>query len=126
MRPIYVIILAMVLAGCNEAGGPSDDTGRPDGSTAISVGEARAGNHEGPVLVKGYLFVDAEGKAILADAILESYPPQPGGALLEVEGIDLADVEGLQTDQGRSWTNDMVELLGTVEGKTLVVGAAAG
>jgi hypothetical protein len=87
----------------------------------ITVSQAIDGDDDEPVIVKGYLFFDADGVVTIADSILESYPPQPGGATLVVEGLDLTAVEGLRSDQGRSWTDDTVQLVGTVEGGKLIV-----
>ncbi|NIR40076.1 MAG: hypothetical protein GWN07_30085, partial [Actinobacteria bacterium] len=44
---------------------------------------------EGPLLVNGYVFVGADGSVVLADAIAESFPPQPAGSQITVQGVDL-------------------------------------
>jgi len=116
------IALALMLTACGENGAePADGTQSAVGP-GISVAEALAGDFEGPVLVNGYLFVDTDGEVTLAEMVLESYPPQPGGASLEVEGLDLAQVE-LQSDQGMSWTNETIQVLGTVADGKLAVDA---
>lgn len=109
--------------------GVSDDGTRPaDGVTpgaavgpGISVGEAIDFDGDEPVLVNGYLFVDTEGNATLASTIAESFPPQPGGDTLRVEGLDLTEFD-FSEEQGIRWTDDRVQILGTVDGGVLVHG----
>lgn len=102
----------------------TDDTGDPGPATGvgpgISVEQALEFETEQPVLVNGFLVVDAEGKVTLSSALAESLPPQPAGATLTVEGIDLDDYQ-LSESQGVRWTDQVVQVLGTVEGETLVV-----
>lgn len=86
----------------------------------ISVDDAIDSASDGPVLVNGYLFVDADGVVTLASAIAESMPPQPGGARLTVEGLNPGEYE-MSESQGIRWTDTQVQVLGTVEGETLVV-----
>ena len=85
----------------------------------ISVAEALAWTSEGPLLINGYLFVYADGSVVFADAIAESFPPQPAGASVGVEGIDLmqipltegpADSEIAITD----WTETQIQLIGEI------------
>lgn len=116
------IALALVLAACGESGAEPADGTQSGVGPGISVAEAIAGDFEGPVLVNGYLFVDTEAEVTLADMVLESYPPQPGGATLVVEGLDLSQVE-LRSDQGMSWTDETIQVLGTVADGKLVVDA---
>jgi hypothetical protein len=117
------IALALMVAACgDDVAEPGKDGTRSGVGPGISVTEAIEGDFVGPVLVNGYLFVDAAGEMTLAEMVLESYPPQPGGATLEVEGLDLSQME-LQSEQGMSWTDDTIQVLGTVEGGKLTVDA---
>lgn len=115
-------VLALMLTACGEDGAVPGGVTQSGVGPGISVTEAIEGDFDVPVLVNGYLFVDAEGEVTLAEMVLESYPPQPGGATLEVEGMELSQVE-LQSDQGMSWTDDTIQVLGTVADGKLVVGA---
>ncbi len=107
----------------------SDDETRPaDGVTpgaamgpGIAVGEAIDYDGDELVLVNGYLFVDADGKVTLASAIAESFPPQPGGTTIRVEGLDLSEFD-FSEDQGLRWTDDPVQILGVVQDGVLVHG----
>jgi len=116
------IALALILTACGENDAEPGDGTQSGVGPGISVAEAIAGDFEGPVLVNGYLFVDTEGEVTLADMVLESYPPQPGGATLEVEGLDLSQVE-LHSDHGMSWTDDTIQVLGIVADGKLIVDA---
>jgi hypothetical protein len=83
----------------------------------ISVADLLASSGSGPFLVNGFVFVAADGSAVLADAIAESFPPQPAGAQVDLQGFDLmqlpltegpTDVEIAIT----AWTDLPVQLLG--------------
>jgi hypothetical protein len=85
----------------------------------ISVADALAAPSDEPLLVNGYLFVFADGRIVLADLIAESFPPQPGGAQVSVEGLDLmqipltegpSDIEIAIT----AWTDLPVQLIGRI------------
>ena len=85
----------------------------------ISVEEASTSTLDGPLLVNGYVFVYADGSVVFADLILESFPPQPGGATVTVEGLDVMQLpltEG-PTDAEiaiTAWTDIPVQLLGEI------------
>ncbi len=67
-----------------------------------------------PVLVSGALFVNADGTVLLCEAIAESFPPQCGGARLEVRGLDLATIDGVQREGDVGWAESVL-LFGSVE-----------
>jgi hypothetical protein len=120
-----VLAVALLLAACGDATADEPTTTIPGGARAnvggpISVEEALQGDGTALVLVEGYLFVLEDGTVILADAILESYPPQPGGATIVVEGFSTEGMvleqappdSGLATTQ---WTDERYGLLGFVQ-----------
>lgn len=84
----------------------------------ITVAEALTAAADRPHLVTGYLFVYADGSMVLADAILESFPPQPGGATITVVGFSVEGMAGFQdAPEGHElaqWSEAPVEILGTV------------
>lgn len=89
----------------------------------ISVTEALASDLAGRLLlVNGFIVTTADGGVYLAEALAESYPPQPGGARLVVENLDMNLVDGLTTAQGITWSDRSVQLLGTVRDGILNVG----
>lgn len=122
--------LALTLAACSE------DTPVPtESETAVSpgagmpadggltVGEAKASELEGPLMVGGFLV--AEGDTVrLCDALAESFPPQCGGDSLVVEGLDL-DAYDTQSEGDVRWTDEPVAVLGDVDGDTLRVSETA-
>jgi hypothetical protein len=150
MRRVLGVLLlsSLLVAACGEdgAGGDSDDTptvsdaaptvsdGLPTDSSGdagdtvmapvgptMTVAELLAAGSGGPYSVIGYLFVLADGSVVLADAIAESYPPQPGGAQVAVEGVNLQTVPLVEpTDPALAavqWTEVPIELIGSLEGE---------
>ena len=96
----------------------------------ISVAELLAATIDGPFLVNGYVFVGADGTVVISDAIAESYPPQPAGAQVPVEGADLMQlplVEGPVDGEIpiSSWTDQPVQLLGDLVDGVLVGNSTA-
>ena len=122
-RALPALALLLVLGACGIGTLPPDgsapvlvlaDDAAVDGP-GISVAEALGhGPTDDLVLVTGALFIDADGTARLCDAIAESFPPQCGGDRIVVEGLVPGDVDGLQTQGGISWAED-VTLFGSVE-----------
>ena len=97
-----------------------DDATFPAGmGPGISVADALASTLDEQLLVNGYVFVYADGTVVLADMIAESFPPQPAGATIEVEGLDLMQIpltEG-PTDveiEITAWTDTQVQLIGEI------------
>ena len=134
--PLLFLLPLVLLAACTTSPGdqPTSDDGPPssggggaaadgvliveEGATAtgpgISVEQAldqMGGEH--PVLVNGALVIDPDGLVLLCDALAESFPPQCGGARLEVRGLDPASRPDLQEANGVRWL-DSVQLLGRV------------
>jgi hypothetical protein len=130
------LLLTLLLAACTAAGGPDDpvdsdgappangsrpavfviadgDAGGADGAMTVSQALGHRGGDD-PVLVSGALFVNADGTILLCEAIAESFPPQCGGARLEVRGLDLATIDGVQREGDVGWAESVV-LFGSVE-----------
>jgi hypothetical protein len=131
MKTLLLLPLAVLaLAAC---GGGEESEPQPTQPPAtagigmgpgISIDEAIASDLDGALLVNGNLL--AQGEEIrLCSALAESFPPQCGGSSLRVEGLKLEEVDGLVTEGGVSWTDRPVQLLGDVEGDTLVVRSTA-
>jgi hypothetical protein len=135
--PLLGLILLLALAACGAddpatANAPTtdaptggdlplaDDAGAtfPSGmGPGISVEDLLASDLDGPLLVNAYVFVFADGTMVMSDAIAESFPPQPAGAQVNVEGVDpmhLPMTEG-PTDVEiaiTGWTDFSTQLLG--------------
>jgi len=86
------------------------------GGPGISVQEALDSELDQDLLVNGALFIDANGDALLCDAMAESFPPQCGGARIAVEGLELGtlDPTRIQEEGGVRWV-EQIQLLGTVQ-----------
>ena len=102
---------------------PSDGSDDPITPTdSLSVADVLgAGTIDGPFVVTGYLFVDADGSAVLCDMILESFPPQCGGDSIPVRG-DIAFLDDELSAEGNlRWSDNPVRLEGTFDGTAFVV-----
>jgi hypothetical protein len=104
-RLLAVIGLSIAVAGCGD-------------SEPLSVTKARSatGSHS----VTG-LLVAAGDDVRLCEVLLESFPPQCGGDSIEVRGLDLTAIAGLQTAGDVSWTDDEVTLTGVLASGVLEV-----
>ena len=123
----FVVVLALVMALALAACGSSDDGGsdgeslppNPSGSGdevidgAISVGEALAYMGDDPIAVEGFVVIDAEG-ARVCESLAESFPPQCGGAHLDVTNPDALTDLPLIEEGTTQWTDTYVTLAGDV------------
>jgi hypothetical protein len=120
-----LIIGTLVLAACGgqEDAGSDPTVGESPGRAmgpGISIEDALNADPGQPLLVNGFLFVDAEGSVSLVSLMAESLPPIPGGDQLVVEGLDLGEYR-LSESQGLRWTDDLVQVLGILNDNTLTV-----
>jgi len=120
-----VLAATILLVACGDAAADETTTtssagGRVNVGDPISVADALRADPAALVLVEGYLFVLDDGTVVLADAIAESYPPQPGGATIVVEGLS---TEGMALEMAPEdselatvkWTSEPYGVLGTVQ-----------
>ncbi len=115
-----VTIASVVAAAC---GNDEDDmvSGPISGvGPGISIGEALTSNLTGPLLITGLLHVQKD-QVRLCETLAESLPPQCGGKFLEVEGLDLMTMDGLRSEGSVTWSDQPVQVLGTVNGGVLTV-----
>jgi hypothetical protein len=125
---VATLAAAVTLAGCGDAeraGDAAPDTTVPQASglgagPAISIDEAIASGSDEMLLVAGNLLA-LDDEVRLCSALAESFPPQCGGASLVVEGLRLAEVDGLVTEGDVAWTDRPIKLLGVVADGTLTV-----
>ena len=130
---IAVVLAVAALAAC---GGDADDrtlepanpASPPDAQSSatgpgLSIEEAKASAAGGPLLVRGALFVE-DGEVRLCSAIRESFPPQCGGTVLTVVGLDADEIPGLQRERGVAWVEEY-KVLGEIHGDELHVAEAA-
>jgi hypothetical protein len=110
---VFVALVATLFAACGD-----DDT------AAEPVSIADALDAEGKVIVTGYLFVLDDGTAVLAELIAESFPPQPGGDTVVVEGLDLGALDLEEAPEGSElattrWLSEPITLTGSMESGVL-------
>ena len=108
---LVVTLIDMVLAACG------DDDSNDTVAEPVNIPEAL--ETEGDVVVSGYLFVLEDGRVVLAELIAESFPPQPGGTRINVEGLDLDTLDLEQAPEGSElattrWSSEPVTLTGSV------------
>ena len=125
MKRILVLLAVLTVASI-VAAACGDDDGDPvsdsvsGGGPGISIGEAFTSNLKGPLLVNGLLHAQ-NGQVRLCETLAESFPPQCGGRFLVVNGLDLMTMDGLTSEGSITWSNQPVQVLGTVEGEVLTV-----
>lgn len=91
----------------------------PAGTEAITVSEALAAG-EGSLLVEGFLVITPDG-ARLCEALAESFPPQCGGASLTLDEPDPSALEQTTSEGDVTWTDQPVQMLGTISGGSMAV-----
>ncbi len=122
-----VTVASVVVAACGDDGdlvsspvsgvGPGISSGVGPG---ITVGVALISNLTGPLLINGQLHVQGD-RARLCESFAESFPPQCAGRSLVVQGLDLTTIDGLTSEGSVTWSDQTVQVLGTVEGEALTV-----
>ena len=117
-----VTIASIVAASCGDDDGDLDSGPNSGVGPGISIGEALTPNLQGPLLINGHLHAQ-NGQVRLRELLAEFLPPLCGGRSLVVEGLDLMTTTGLTSQGSVTWSDQLVQVLGTVEGEVL---AAAG
>ncbi len=122
LAPLILTAIALIAAACGGGDGDEPVSAGPSLGVGpgLSVSEALDSRLDQLLLVNGILVVKGD-EARLCELLLESFPPQCGGASLLVIGLDLSTVDGLQREGDVQWTNGTVQLLGPVEDGVLTV-----
>ena len=125
MKRILFLITVLTIAGvvaaaCGDdegevASGPISSVG-----PGISIDEVFITDLKGPLLINGLLHIE-NGQVRLCESLAESFPPQCGGKFLVVKGLDLLKMDGLTREGLVTWSEQSVQILGTVEGGKLTV-----
>ena len=93
----------------------------PGAEGTLTVSDALESGTLSGASVTGFLVIDESG-ARLCEALAESMPPQCAGASIPVTGYEERVDVPLISEQGVSWTDDLVALDGEIVDGTLVVG----
>jgi hypothetical protein len=86
----------------------------------LTVSEALNAIPGSTITVRGYVIATA-GTTLLCEMLAESYPPQPGGAQMVLEGLDIAELRGTETAGDTTWTRDQHDVTGIASGDVLRV-----
>ena len=86
----------------------------------ISVEEALTSDLEGPLLVNGWLWRSGKDDLRLCASLRGSQPPRCVEPSLTIKGLDLTPYR-LRTEGSTAWSDQAVQLLGTLKGKVLTV-----
>ncbi len=127
--PCFALLLALILvlpavAGCGSSQ-PGDEA-----EEVLTVEQALASESGETVKVSGAIVAtgrDTDEEIVLASVLLESYPPQAGGAILPTKGLDLESLVGLSStiDQPDlapvTWSDYWVVLEGVIVNGVLEV-----
>ena len=128
---VAAIVALAALAGCSDDGGtaaapattaaastapaeqPSPAAGIMLAGAGLSVAEAlSADTPDGLIVVRAHLLVASDRSARLCDALLESFPPQCGGAAMGVTNIPEGFLDGLSAGGGLRWSDQPLQLIG--------------
>lgn len=130
----FLLILALAGAACTSADSGSTEPSAADTCLAdapecedtassdlpatepergVSVADATAQPIDGAFELRGFFFVDDAG-ARMCETLLESFPPQCGGASIPVGDFDV-DLP-LSSEAGVSWTDQVAYLEGEIIG----------
>ena len=115
-----VTIASVVVAACGDDAGDQVSGPISGVGPGISIREALTSDLKGPLLVNGHLHVQND-QARLCEILAESLPPKCGGRILVVKGLDLKTMDGLTSAGSVTWSDQLVQVLGTVEGEVLTV-----
>jgi hypothetical protein len=121
-----VVIFVFAFTPESTTGQGSEDPTGPGGTVVLSVEQALAAEQGQDVNVQGSVLATGEN-TVLASALAESMPPQAGGAILTVQGLDLETLVGLSTSAGQAglaevtWSDYPVVLGGVVNNGVLTV-----
>ena len=88
-------------------------TGEPLGGAGLSVGEVLGTDIDGGFAIQAFYYADDSG-TYLCDALAESFPPQCGADRIPLDNTAGIDLGPLQSEQGVSWSDDFVTVVGEV------------
>lgn len=100
-------------------------TGEPLGDGSLLVSDVVGVDIDGGFAISGFVWDDGTGLR-LCDGLLESFPPQCGEPSLRLENPAVADLGPLQSEQGVTWSDQPVRLLGELVDDAFVVAADQG
>ena len=112
---IPALLLAIAFTACGGDEEPTPPSGPVGVEIAVELPDGAS------VTVSGMFFTKEGESDRLCAVLMESFPPQCGKPALELEGADVETIPGITTSQGVSWSDQPVELSGTIRDGVLVV-----
>ena len=130
LTPLRTLAILVLLSACSlgQAGDRGQNGTRGDSTgvgPGISIDEALASSLDEPLLINGWLVVSPQGDVRLCSALGESNPPSCAGSSLAVTGLDPDDAGELTKAGGVQWSEESIQLLGTIKDGRLVVSATS-
>jgi hypothetical protein len=119
-----VLILATAMFGCGSGqGAGSTTTSAGAGGGVLTIEQALLAERGSAISVRGMLLAPSGdvSQMVLSSVLLESYPPQAGGATIGLKGLDLEDLVGLSSTSDRpeltqaTWSDYSLVLGGVVK-----------
>lgn len=99
-RILILVFLVLATSAC----GSNDREGAIGGAPLLTPEEAQ--NRDGVVAVQGFLWArPGDNSFRLCEAALESFPPQCGGPAVELIGVDLTTIAGVDFSQNVFWAD---------------------
>ena len=86
----------------------------------LTVADALAAAPGSTVTVRGHVIATA-GITLICDLLAETYPPQPGGAQLVLEDLDITALDDTESAGDTTWTREQRAVTGVVGGGVLRV-----
>lgn len=100
MKRAMIVLLLLAATGC----GGGDRQGALGGAPLLSPAEAEG--REGRVAVQGFLWArPGDGVFRICEAALESFPPQCGMPAIDVTGLDVTEIAGIDFSQNIFWAD---------------------
>ena len=120
------ILLAAVVAGCGGEDEQASESPSLGVGPGISMGDAFESDLAGPLLINGFLLIqggehDHPERVMFCEVLAESMPPQCAGDSVVVEGFDVKGVADLERSGATSWTDQPIQLVGTIKDGRLQV-----
>ena len=119
---LLIVVLALAVAACGTPNDSGDDASLPTDASgsgdqpidgAVSLGEALAYMGRDPIAVEGFVVIDGAG-ARICESLAESFPPQCGGAHLDITNPGVLTDLPLVEEASTQWTDTYVTLFGDV------------
>ena len=114
-RALLVALLMLAVAAC----GNDDRQGALGGAPLLTPDEAQG--RDGLVAVQGFFWArPGDASFRLCEAALESFPPQCGEPAIELTGIDVTEIAGIDFSQNVFWA-DGIRARGSLSDEVLAV-----